>query len=61
MHMMMWIVLLGAFMATAPSVVSAGDTIQSAISPTSRMSKALSRIISREPDEAGSNNSSDPT
>ena len=28
MHMMMWIVLLGAFMATAPSVVSAGDTIR---------------------------------
>ncbi|HET9395061.1 MAG TPA: ABC transporter substrate-binding protein, partial [Nitrospiraceae bacterium] len=26
--MMMWIVLLGAFMATAPSVVSAGDTIR---------------------------------
>ena len=28
MHMMMWIVLLGALMATAPSVVSAGDTIR---------------------------------
>jgi NitT/TauT family transport system substrate-binding protein len=28
MHMMMWIVLLGSFMATAPSVVSAGDTIR---------------------------------
>lgn len=28
MHMMMWIVLLGFFMATAPSVVSAGDTIR---------------------------------
>ena len=28
MHRMMWIVLLGAFMATAPSVVSAGDTIR---------------------------------
>jgi len=28
MHMMMWIVVLGAFMATAPSVVSAGDTIR---------------------------------
>ena len=28
MHMMSWIVLLGAFMATAPSVVSAGDTIR---------------------------------
>ena len=28
MHMMMWIVVLGAFMATAPSDVSAGDTIR---------------------------------
>jgi NitT/TauT family transport system substrate-binding protein len=28
MHMMMWIVLFGALMATAPSVVSAGDTIR---------------------------------
>jgi NitT/TauT family transport system substrate-binding protein len=28
MHMKMWIVLLGAFMATAPSLVSAGDTIR---------------------------------
>lgn len=28
MHMMMWIVLLGSFMATAPCVVSAGDTIR---------------------------------
>src|SRR5687768_14697381 len=28
MHRMMWIVVLGAFMATAPSVVSAGDTIR---------------------------------